>query len=155
MSQVMSLRLRDDQVQRLTRLARRLGHTRSEVGVRLIEEALRMSEFGHIVFHDSPVGRQAYMMASSLAVWEVAFVARSYGGDAEQAARHLNWPLVRVQAALAYAEAFPDEIAAAIADNDAADYAALKRMVPGAELFTASGAVADLDDRADAASAAG
>lgn len=155
MSQVMSLRLQNDQVQRLTRLARRLGHTRSEVGVLLIEEALRMSEFGHIVFRDSPVGRQAYVMGSSLAVWEVVFVARGYGGNAQQTARHLNWPLVRVQAALAYAEAFPDEIKAAIADNDASDFATLKRMLPGAELFTASGAGADLDDRADAAPAAG
>jgi hypothetical protein len=85
-----------------------------------------MAEFGHIVFRDSPAGRQAYVMGSSLAVWEVVFVARDYGGDPAQTARHLRWPLVRVQATLAYAEAFPDDIEAAIADNDACESATLK-----------------------------
>jgi hypothetical protein len=155
MSQVMSLRLQDHQMQRLGRLARRLGRTKSETGVLLIEEALRMAEFGHIVFRDSPAGRQAYVMGTSLAVWEVVFVARDYGGDPVKTAHHLHWPLVRVQAALAYAEAFPDEIEAAIADNDARDFTTLKQMLPQAEMFVASGTAADLSDEGDAAATPG
>ena len=114
-----------------------------------------MAEFGPIVFRDSPAGRQAYVMGSSLAVWEVVFVTRDYGGDPVQTARHLHWPLVRVQAALAYAEAFPDEIEAAIADNDACDFTTLKQMLPQAEMFVASGAAADLSDEGDAAATPG
>ena len=59
MSQVMSLRLQDHEMQRLGRLARRLARTTSETGVILIAEALRMAEFGHSVSRYSPVGRQA------------------------------------------------------------------------------------------------
>jgi hypothetical protein len=114
-----------------------------------------MAEFGHIVFRGSPVGRQAYVMGSSLAVWEIVFVARDYGGDPVQTARHLHWPRVRVQAALAYAEAFPDKIAAAIADNDACDFTTLKQMLPQAEMFVASGTAAEPSDDGDAAATPG
>ena len=37
-----------------------------------------------------------------------------------------------VQAAVNYAEAFPEEIQEAIAENDAVDFPALKRMLPQA-----------------------
>jgi uncharacterized protein YpiB (UPF0302 family) len=39
---------------------------------------------------------------------------------------------VKVQAAAHYAEAFPEEIDEAIDENDAADFKALKRMLPQA-----------------------
>jgi hypothetical protein len=39
---------------------------------------------------------------------------------------------VKVQAAIHYAEAFPEEIEEAIADNGAMDFEALKRMLPQA-----------------------
>ena len=135
MSRVLSLRLRDQQLERLGRVARRLGRTPSEVAALLLEEALRMAEFGYITFRDSPVGRQAYVQGTSLAVWEVVMVARWHDGDAQQTAIYLNWPLVRVQAALQYAAVYPDEIEAAIADNDAYDFETVKRMLPQAELY--------------------
>jgi hypothetical protein len=45
-------------------------------------------------------------------------------------AKHLGWPLVKVQAAVYYAEAFPKEINETMADNDAMDLGALKHMLP-------------------------
>ena len=135
MSRVLSLRLRDTQMERLGRLARRLGRTPSETGALLLEEALRMAEFGHITFRNSPVGRQAYVLGTSLAVWEVVMVARWHAGDAQRTATYLRWPLVRVQAALQYAAAYPDELEAAIADNEAYDFETAKRMLPQAEEF--------------------
>ena len=45
-------------------------------------------------------------------------------------ARHLEWPLHLAQAAVNYIEAFPEEIAEALAENDAMDFTALKRMLP-------------------------
>jgi hypothetical protein len=85
-----------------------------------------------------PWGRQAYIKGSTLAVWEVISVAESYQLDVKQTARHLNWPGVRVQAALNYAEAFPEEIRLAIEENDAADFDALKRLLPSLESFSVS-----------------
>src|ERR1700676_364077 len=120
MSQVVSVRLPDQQAERVKREARRLGETPSETGAQLIDEALRASEFAYIEFRNSPVGRQAYIKGSTLAVWEVIAVAESYELDVKLTARHLNWPEVRVQAALNYMEAFPEEIRLAIEENDAA-----------------------------------
>jgi len=134
MSQVISMRLRDEQAERLRRLARRLGRTPSETGAMLVEESLRQAEFGHVEFRPSPVGRQAYVRGSSLAVWEVVVVARAYDLDAERTAAHLGWPRFRVQAALNYAAAFPDEIEMAIADTAAIGWDELSRQLPQAEL---------------------
>jgi hypothetical protein len=137
MSHVVSMRLKEGQMERLRRVARRLGLTPSETSARLVEEALRRGEFAFIDFRDSAVGRQAYLQGSSLAVWEVVMVAQCYDLDPERTAAHLRWPVVRVQAALNYARAFPEEIDAAIRDNDAVDFEALSRMLPQATQFVA------------------
>lgn len=136
-STVISMRLPAESGQRLKRMARRHGWTPSDASARLVEEGLRRSEFAFIDFRDSPAGRQACIQGSTLAVWEVILLVRSHPGDAAAAARHLQWPLTRVQAAVHYAEAFPDEIDQSIADNDATDFAALKRMLPQATEFVA------------------
>ena len=135
MSRVISLRIRDDQSARLGRLARRFGRKPSEMAMILVEEALRTAEYSHIEFRDSAVGRQAYIIGTGLAVWEVAMVARDDDGDAEAVARHLRWPLVRVKAALRYATDFKSEIDAALADNDSYDFAAVSRLLPQTEPF--------------------
>jgi len=137
MSKVISMRFQEGQIERLGRLARRLGRTPSETGALLIEEGVRRSEFGHIDFRDSTVGRQAYVQGSSLAVWEIVLVARAYDMDPERTAEHLDWPVMRVLAALNYARAFPEEIEAAISDNSSMDYAAVSRMLGRVEPFAA------------------
>src|SRR4051812_23290536 len=81
LSRVISMRFQDNQVERLGRLARRLGRTPSEASVLLVEEALREEEFGYIDFRNSPGGRQAYVKGTTLAVWEVVQVAASYAMD--------------------------------------------------------------------------
>jgi hypothetical protein len=115
---------------RLKRLARRHGWTPSDASARLVEEGLRRSEFALIDFRDSTVGRQAYIQGSSLAIWEVTMIVRAYKGDAKKAADHLEWPEFRVKAAMHYAEAFPKEIHEALAENDAMDFDALKKILP-------------------------
>jgi len=140
-STVISMRLPVESGQRLKRMARRHGWTPSDASARLVEEGLRRSEFAFIDFRDSAAGRQACIQGSTLAVWEVMLLVRSHAGDAAAAARHLQWPLARVQAAVHYAEAFPNEIDQSIADNDATDFAALKRMLPQATEFVTGKAV--------------
>jgi len=135
-STVISMRLPADSGQRLKRMARRHGWTPSDASARLVEEGLRRAEFAFLDFRDSPAGRQACIQGSSLAVWEVVLLARSYKDDATAVARHLGWPPSKVQAALHYAEAFPNEIEEALAENDAMDFKALKRLLPQAVEFT-------------------
>jgi uncharacterized protein (DUF433 family) len=132
---VVSMRLPADSGNRLKRLANRHGWTPSDASARLVEEGLRRSEFAFIDFRDSAAGRQAYIQGSTLAVWEVVLLVRSYGTDVAAVARHLKWPEAKVQAAINYAEAFPEEIEAALAENAATDFVALKRMLPQAAEF--------------------
>ncbi len=148
MPNVLSLRLQESQMERLQRLARLLGRSPGETSALLIEEGLRMAEFSHIVFRDSPAGRQVYVQGTSLAVWEVIMVLRAYGDDRALTAEHLAWPLVRVQAAAQYAAAFADEIEAAIEENDAYDELTLSRMLPQLPVFEAR------DDMPDSATTA-
>src|SRR6266481_9411409 len=114
---VVSSRLEPEQEQRLSRMARRIGRTPSETGALLIEEGLRRAEFAFIDFRDSAAGRQAYIQGSTLAVWEVLLLVQSYEADVSAVAKHLQWPKAKVQAAVNYAKAFPEEIEAALSEN--------------------------------------
>ena len=116
-------------------MANRHGWTPSDASARLVEEGLRRSEFAFIDFRDSSVGRQAHLQGSTLAVWELMLLLRSYKADTSAVARHLRWPEAKVQAAANYAAAFPEEINEAMADNDLADFQILKRMLPQAVEF--------------------
>jgi len=136
-STVISMRLPQASGLRLRRLANRHGWTPSDASARLVEEGLRRSEFAFIDFRDSPIGRQACIQGSSLAVWEVMLLVRSYKRGLSAVAKHLQWPLGKVKAAVHYAEAFPDEIDRALSENDSADFTSLKRMLPQAAKFVA------------------
>jgi uncharacterized protein (DUF433 family) len=131
-SVVISMRLPAESGNRLKRMAFRHGWTPSDASARLVEEGLRRSEFGFIDFRDSAAGRQAYIQGSTLAVWEMLLLLRSYGEDVGAVAKHLQWPCAKVQAAANYAEAFPQEIEEALSENAATDFDVLKRMLPGA-----------------------
>jgi len=134
-SVVVSMRLPAESETRLKRMANRHGWTASDASARLVEEGLRRSEFAFIDFHDSAAGRQAYIQGSTLAVWEVLLLVQTYKGEVAAVARHLKWPEAKVQAAINYARAFPEEIESAVSENAAADFEALKRMLPQASEF--------------------
>ncbi len=136
-SVVVSMRLPSNSGQRLQRMARRHGWTASDASARLVEEGLRRSEFAFIDFRDSSVGRQACIQGSSLAVWEIILLLRSYKDNVRAVAKHLRWPEAKVGAAANYAAAFPDEIEAALSENAAADFSAVRRMLPQAKVFVA------------------
>jgi hypothetical protein len=70
------------------------------------------------------------MQGSSLALWEVMFLLHGCQEDLVVVEKHLEWPKAKVQAAVSYAEAFPDEINQALEENRAPDFPALKRMLP-------------------------
>jgi uncharacterized protein (DUF433 family) len=97
-----------------------------------VEEALRQREFAFVEFRDSPLGRQAYLKGTRLAVWQVIGLARAFDGDIAGTAAHLEIPAAAVAAALAYAAAYSAEIDAAIADNAHA-VEELTRLVPNLE----------------------
>jgi len=142
-SVVISMRLPAESGNRLKRMANRHGWTPSDASARLVEEGLRRSEFAFVDFRDSPAGRQAYIQGSTLAVWEILLLVKSYKDDVSAVARHLKWPEAKVQAAINYAKAFPEEIEGALSENAATDFEALKRMLPQATELVARRAPKD------------
>jgi hypothetical protein len=103
-----------------------------------LDEGLRRDEFAFIDFRDSPVGRQAFVHGSRLAVWQVCKLVREQGGDIRKTARHLEWPAAKVRAAMNYVEAFPDEVEEAIRDSGVHTFASIARLLPHAEEFVVS-----------------
>ena len=65
----------------------------------------------------------------------IAYINRSFDGDIDQTSEHLQIPPFEVQSALAYAAAFPDEIATAISDLDRTPEQ-LRELIPNFEVFS-------------------
>ncbi len=105
----MTLRLPVQVRRGVERLAVRLGHKPAQIGARLIEEGLRRRDFPEIDLRETVAGRVAYLAGTRLAVYWVVLRLRS-GRGVEEFARQYDVPAARVRAALAYAEAFADEI---------------------------------------------
>lgn len=103
------------------------GATPSGLAQLLVDEGLRMAEHPGIVFKDGPAGRRA-ALALGPDVWEVVSVAKEIdvrGARAVPAiAEALNLPVARVDTALRYYAAYPNEIDAEISDRDAESRAA-------------------------------
>ena len=133
-SQVLSLRLKQEQMERLQRLARRADRKPSELAARLIEEALRAAEFPEIEFRDSVLGRQAYIKGHRLTVWMLAWLASKYDYDLANTAEHLGWPTWLVEAGLTYYHAFAPEIDPFIVEHEASDLETLRRVLPNVEV---------------------
>jgi hypothetical protein len=137
-STVLSMRLSVESGKRLKRMANRHGWTPSDASARLVEEGLRRSEFAFIDFRDFAAGRQACIQGSTLAVWEIILLVRSYQGNLAAVAKHLRWPEAKVQAAVNYSEVFPEEIAEAVSENESVDFETLKRLLPQATEFVST-----------------
>jgi hypothetical protein len=65
---------------------------------------------------------------------------RSYMDDLAAVGRHLRWPESKVQAAVAYAEAFPEEIDEALKENEETSFESLRRMLPQTQRIDLSAA---------------
>lgn len=107
---VMTLRMPQGVKRGVERLAARFGHKPAQLGVRLIEEGLRRRDFPQIELRETASGRVAYLGGTRLAIhWITGLVPAKM--TAEAFAREYDLTPNRVRAAVAYAQAFPDEIA--------------------------------------------
>ena len=134
-SVVISMRLPVESGDRLKRMATRHGWTASDASARLVEEGLRRAEFAFIDFRDSAAGRQAYVQGTTLAVWEVMLLVRSYKEKSLRLLDILTGPKQRYRPQSNYAETFPGEIKIARTENASVDFEELKRMLPQAARF--------------------
>jgi hypothetical protein len=96
--------------------AARTGRSKGAVVEALAEEALRMRLFPGIAFRGTDWDRRAWVIGTSLDVWQIVDAYREIGSMAHMVdgggagERGINL-------ALAYYERFPDEVDAAIAEN--------------------------------------
>lgn len=125
-----SVELRDEQAARLDRFATGLHKSRVEATAQLIEEGLRHAEFPAVEFRDSVVGRQAYLVGSRLAIWEILMIAEGYEMRVDATAQHLQIDQDRVSQALRYAAAFESEVRRALDENRAITPEKLRASLP-------------------------
>jgi uncharacterized protein (DUF433 family) len=111
---VITLRLPSDVAREVEFLARRFGHKPAQMGARLIEESLRRRSFPQIELRDTVAGRVSYLAGTRFAVYWIVQTVRN-GMAPEAFAKEYDLPVERVRAALAYAEAFAEEIESDIA----------------------------------------
>ena len=111
------MRLSDVTDQLVSEEAKRTRRTKGAVVEALAEEALRTRRFPGIAFRGSDWDRRPWVIGTALDVWEIASASRSYGTAREMAsATDMTEPQIRL--ALAYYAEFPEEIDAAIAENE-------------------------------------
>jgi uncharacterized protein (DUF433 family) len=111
-----SIRLSSATDQLVTAEARRTRRSKSAVVSAFTEETARTRRFPGIGFRGDDAARRAWVIGSGLDVWELIQMVDDYGSvERLLAETHLTERQVRL--ALAYRDAYPEEIADAIADN--------------------------------------
>lgn len=114
-SKPLSLRLPSETRSWLQRFSRGRA-TLSSMAARLLEEARRRTIFPGISFTDTPNGRRAIVEGSNTLVATVWQFQQATNADAITLTDHFGWSLQQSIAAIDYANAFPNEVAADAAD---------------------------------------
>lgn len=96
----------------LEQLARRFGTNPATLGADYVTQGVRTAKHPSIEFRQTPAGRMAYVRGVRLPVWLAVQTVEDCGGEAAKAAKVLRVPFLLLGAAMVYARAFPQEIAA-------------------------------------------
>jgi uncharacterized protein (DUF433 family) len=107
---VQSCRIEAEDAALLSRQAKRRHLEVSTLSSLYLKEKALEEEYPGIGFRDSVGGREAFVLGHRVAVWEVESVLREAKTIAKTAA-HFRWTPALVRCALAYAKAYPTEIA--------------------------------------------
>lgn len=97
--------------------AGRTRRTRTAVIEELVDEALRTRRFPGIGFRDSFPRRRPWLIGAGLDVWEACELVDRYPDVETLLTDFAQLDARQVDLALAYREAYPDEIAEALAEN--------------------------------------
>jgi len=115
-SEPFSMRLSRTTDELVTLEAKRTRRSKGAVVESLAEEALRTRRFPGIAFRGADWNRRPWVIGTALDVWEIVAATRDF--DSPQAAADAtDVSESHIRLALAYHEAFPQEIVDAIAEN--------------------------------------
>jgi hypothetical protein len=107
---VQSCRIEKGHAALLSKQAKRRQLEVSTLSSLYLKEKALEEEYPGVGFRDSIAGREAYLLGHRVAVWEVEDVYRE-AKTISRTADHFGWPEYLVKCALAYAKAFPKEVA--------------------------------------------
>lgn len=110
MAAPLSIRLKEDTLQRLYFQAGLAGLPPRTLAQRMVEEALRSADHPGIEFADNGGSRRARIRGTGVEVWEMVDLVKLHGGDIDAVVAFTDRPRGQVEAALAYYGAFPDDI---------------------------------------------
>ncbi len=128
-----TLRLTRPEKADLQKTAELSGQAPGALASHYVREGVRRSRFSAIDFRDGSPGRVAYLTGSRWPVWLLVELAEEYGQDLDKVARHARRPAPLIKQALAYARAYPEEIAACRRLFGERDFAGLKAVLPHLE----------------------
>jgi uncharacterized protein (DUF433 family) len=128
-----SLRLTRPEADDLSAVAKLRGEKPAALVARYVREGVRRSRFPAIELRDGEPGRVAYLAGTRWPVWLIVNLVAEHGGKVEKAARQMRRPAALVRMALAYARAYPEEIAACLRLQAERDFDGLKQILPSLE----------------------
>lgn len=114
--QPFSVRLQEQTERLVEAEARRTRRTKSAVVEAFTEETARTRRFPGIAFRGDDARRRAWVIGSGLDAWEIVQMLEDFGSP-EALVADTQLSLAQVRLAVAYRDAYPDEIDEAIADN--------------------------------------
>jgi uncharacterized protein (DUF433 family) len=114
--QPFSIRLEEATERLVEAEARRTRRSKSAIVEALTEEAARMRRFPGIGYRGDDADRCPWMIGSGLDVWEIIEMLEDFGSP-EALVADMPLTLAQVRLAVAYRDAYPDEIAQAVAEN--------------------------------------
>lgn len=97
--------------------ARRTRRSKSAIVSAFTEETARTRRFPGIGFRGDDASRRAWVVGSGLDVWELVEMFEDAGGTIERLLADTDLSERQIRLALAYRDAYPNEIADAIAEN--------------------------------------
>jgi uncharacterized protein (DUF433 family) len=89
----------------------------------------------HIQMRTAAGRDEPFVPGTGLAVWEIVWVSRLYGGDLEQTREHLDIDPDLIDEALRYAREFPDEVERSIQIVEEASVERLQSILPGIRIL--------------------
>ncbi len=114
--QPFSVRLEAETEKLVEEEARRTRRSKSAVVEALTEEAARTRRFAGIGFRGDDARRRAWVIGSGLDVWEIIEALENFGAP-EALVAESQLSLAQVRLAIAYRNAYAEEIEDMVADN--------------------------------------
>ena len=126
-----SMRIPEDTVEAIEKIAQQKGKDFSTVTKELLDESIRMYRCPGIVFTEGVNGRRARIAGSGIEVWEVIACYQSVGKDFTRLKETFHWiSEFQLRTALSYYQAYPEEIDRLISQNDSWNQDSVYRRFP-------------------------